>query len=101
MLRLFRMVYCPDFLFNIVSFQRLEERGIDWSHRHGIFIVSKDTKPLGHTRKMYRQYILEHRPVSEIYTAIVITAGVRRPSKQPSGRQSKDIKIPTWVSTDL
>ncbi len=76
MLQLFWMAYCLDFPFNIVSFQQLKERDIDWSHRYGIFIVSKDTKPLGHTRKMYRQYILEHRPVSEIYTAIVITARV-------------------------
>ncbi len=28
-LQLFRMVYCPDFSFNIVSFQRSEKRGID------------------------------------------------------------------------
>src|SRR6266566_3335532 len=28
-LQLFRIVYCPDFSFNIVFFQQLEERGID------------------------------------------------------------------------
>src|SRR6266566_6528393 len=47
MLQLFRMAYCPDFLFNIVFFQRLEERGIDWSHRYKIFIVLGDTESLG------------------------------------------------------
>ncbi len=28
-LQLFRMTYCPDFPFNIVSFQRLKEKDID------------------------------------------------------------------------
>src|SRR6266566_8209030 len=38
-LRLFQIVYCPDFLLNIVFFQRLEERGIDWSYQYRILIV--------------------------------------------------------------
>ncbi len=50
---------------------------------------------------MYKQYVLKYRPVSKTYTTIVITAEVRRPSKRLSGRQSKDIKIPAQVSTDL
>ena len=53
-LQLFRVTYCPDFPFNIVSLQRLEEKSIDWSHRYKILIALKDTKPLGHTRKMYK-----------------------------------------------
>jgi len=93
-LRLFQIVYCPDFLLNIVFFQRLEERGIDWSYQYRILIVLRDTKLLGYIKKIYGQYVLEYRPVSEIYTATVITAEVRRPSKRPSGRQSKDIKVP-------
>ena len=76
MLRLFRVVYCPDFLFNIVSFQRLEKRGIDWSYRHKILIALKDTEPLKYIRKIYKQYILKYRPVSEIYMAIVIMTKV-------------------------
>ncbi len=76
MLQLFRMVYYPDFPLNIVSFQQLEKRDIDWSYRYKIFIALKDTEPLGHIKKMYRQYVLKHRPVSEIYTAIVITAEI-------------------------
>ena len=74
-LQLFQMAYCSDFPFNIVSFQQLEKRGIDWSHRYKIFIISRDTEPLKRIKKMYKQYILKHRPVSEIYTATVITAG--------------------------
>jgi len=53
-LQLFRMAYCPDFPFNIVSFQRLEKRSIDWSYRYKIFTVSKDIESLGRTKKMYR-----------------------------------------------
>jgi len=53
-LKLFRMVYCPDFPFNIVFFQRLEKRGIDWSHRYRIFTTSGDTEPLRRIKKMYR-----------------------------------------------
>ncbi len=93
-LQLFWVVYYPDFLFNIISFQRLEKRGIDWSYRYKIFTVLKDTESLKHIKKIHRQYVLEYRPVSKIYIATVITTGVRRPSKQPSGQQSKDVKIP-------
>ena len=75
-LRLFRVVYYPDFPFNIVFFQRLEKRSIDWSYRYGIFIASRDIEPLRRIRKIYRQYILKYRLVSEIYIATVITAGV-------------------------
>ncbi len=93
-LQLFQMAYCLDFLFNIVSFQRLKKRCIDWSYRYKILIVSKDTESLKHIKKMYKQYVLKHRPVLKIYTAIVMTAGTQRSSKRPSRRQSKDIKVP-------
>ena len=53
-LQLFRMVYYSDFPFNIVSFQRLEERGIDWFYRYRIFTTSGDIEPLGYIRKIYR-----------------------------------------------
>ena len=87
------MAYCPDFPFNIVSFQRLEKRDIDWSHRYKIFIVSKDIEPLKCIKKIYKQYVLEHRLISEIYITIVITTEVQRSSKRLSGRQSKGIRI--------
>src|SRR6266566_1680799 len=44
MLQLFQIAYCLDFPLNIVSFQQLEKRSIDWSYRYKIFITSKDTK---------------------------------------------------------
>ncbi len=47
------MVYYPDFPFNIVFFQRLEEKGIDWFYRYGIFIALRDIESLGRIRKMY------------------------------------------------
>ncbi len=53
-LRLFRMAYCPDFLFNIIFFQRLKKRGIDWSHRYKIFTVLEDIEPLERIRKIYK-----------------------------------------------
>jgi len=91
-LQLFRVVYCPDFPFNIVFFQQLEKRGIDWSHRYRICITSEDIESLKRTKKMHRQYVLKYRPVSKTYTATIITAEVRKPSKRPSGRQLKDVK---------
>ncbi len=100
-LQLFRMVYCLDFPLNIVSLQRLKKRGIDQSHQYRILTTSRDTEPLKHTKKMYRQYILEYRPVSKTYTATVIATEAQRPSKQPSGRQSKDIRVLAQTSTDL
>ncbi len=54
MLQLFRVAYCPDFPLNIVSFQQLEKRGIDWSYRYRILIASGDTEPLRRTKKIYR-----------------------------------------------
>ncbi len=73
---MFQIAYCPDFPFNIVSFQQLEKKSIDWSYRYRIFITSRDIEPLKHIKKIYRQYVLKHRPVLKTYTAIVITAGV-------------------------
>ncbi len=69
------MVYCPDFPFNIVSFQRLKKRDIDWSYRYGIFIALGNIELLERIKRMYGQYVLEYQPVLEIYTATVITAG--------------------------
>ncbi len=50
---------------------------------------------------MYGQYVLENRPVSEIYIVIIMTAGVQRPSKQPSKRQSRGIRALAQALTDL
>ena len=95
------MVYCPDFPFNIVFFQGLKKRGINWSHQYRIFIVSGDIEPLRRIRKIYKQYVLEYRPVSKIYTATIITAGIRRPLKRLFRRQSKGVRASVWVSMDL
>ncbi len=101
MLQLFWMVYCPDFPFNIVFFQRLKKKGIDWFYRYRIFIVSRNTESLGYIKKVYRQYILKYRTVLETYIATVITAGIQRPSKRLSGRQSKDIKASAQALMNL
>ena len=75
-LQLFQIVYCSDFPFNIVSFQRLKEKNIDWSYQYKILTTLINTEPLRRIKKIYKQYVLEHRPILKIYITTIITTGI-------------------------
>ena len=100
LLRIHNVAYCPDFPTNLVSLQRLEDRGIDWNHRNGQLAFIGDTDVLGSTRRAHGQYVIEHNDTGA-YTQsrmeYAMTANIR--TRYPN--RSKDPRKPAWANPKL
>jgi hypothetical protein len=88
LLRLNRVAYCLQFLTNLVSLTKLEERGMDWCHRTGEIRLRGDI--IGYTRRIHHQYVIEQDKSSHT----ILATSLRKPqkSKRP---------IPSSANSDL
>jgi transposase InsO family protein len=75
--RLHGVAHCKEFATNLVSLQKLEDRGCWWNHKTG-YIHDINNKAIASTERMHGQYVIEYRPTNLSHTAFIASHRYRR-----------------------